>query len=247
MTRSTAWAGRARRDYGSRGYPDETLADLSSALRAVRPGLLDFVWLATREAGVSRSEAESRCVAVAYSAAAVNLADDLADGDCDYLDEPYKSGPTTQYLLQSLFFQKLCELGMPSVVISAVTRHFERAAAAQHVELTTTAWTTARARQVAEGITGHQLAAYLRVGLHGTPRSEQAEEVGVDVGFAAHVALDADSRDDRFWSLEPSERVTLANDAIDAIERAAALGLAAARPVAAEVHRSLDAIAHAPR
>ncbi len=240
MISGPGWFGRVLADVAPRGYPDETRADVDAAVRAIETGLLDFARAIAVEAGVPAAIAEARCVAIAYSMAAVNLADDLADGDCDYLDEPHRSGPTTQYLLQSLFFQKLCELGLPPDLLHAVTRDFEQVAALQHVELATRRWTFDASRRVAEGITGRQIAAYLRVALHASDQADLAERVGLDVGLAAHVALDAESKDERFWSLDEGDREQLRQLALDSIDRATALEIEAIVPVAAQVRRTLD-------
>ena len=240
MIAGPGWTTRVRRDYAARGYPEPTLADLGASVAAIRPGVLDFCFALGREAGVPAAVAEARTVAIAYSVAAVNLADDLADGDCDYLAEPFRSGPTTQYLLQCLFFEKVCALGTPAEVLAAVTRDFEQVAAWQHVEIVTKAWTGELARDVALGITARQVVAYLRIALFGRPPAEHAEALGLDVGLATHVALDAESSDSRFWSIAPRDRDELARSALDAIERAAAFEFEALEPIAAQVRRTLD-------
>jgi len=227
-------------DLASRRYPPATRADLDAAVGALQPGILDFAFALGVEAGVPSAVVEARCVAVACSAAAVNLADDLADGDCDYLAEPYRSGPTTQYLLQSLFFQKLCALGLPPELLLLVTGDFEQVAALQHVELATTRWSFDASRRVAEGITGRQLAAYLRVVLFGSPLADRAAALGVDVGLATHVAVDAETGDPRYTSLPEGERAQLRRLALDSLARASALDLVAIGPVAAHVRSALE-------
>lgn len=239
-TGASGWPARLRADFARRELPDATRTDLDAAVRAARPGSLDFLLALGHEAGVPAAVAEARCAAVACSYAAVNLADDLADGDCDYLAEPYRSGPTTQYLLQSFFFSKIIELGIPSSVLAAVARDFERVAVGQHLEVATERWTFDLARDVALAITARQLVAYLRIVLFGRPLAEHAEALGLDVGLAAHVALDAESADPRYWSIEPAERRQLAKLALETIDRACALDLEAVAPVAAQVHRALD-------
>jgi hypothetical protein len=231
-----------RSDYARRHVEEAAVADLSAAIRAVRPGILDFVSALAREAGVAPAIVDARCIAIAYSAAAVNLADDLADAECDYLEEPYRSGPTTQYLLQCLFFQKLCELGTPADVLYQVTCDFEHVAALQHVELTTRSWAFDTSRRVAEGITGRQLAAYLRVALAGSDLAKHALAIGVDVGVATHVAVDAQTRDPRFTTLPDVDKIRLVEVALASTERAEAFGLDSIRPVSADVHRALDPI-----
>jgi hypothetical protein len=246
MTRVGAWHARVMTDVARRGYPTATRSDLDAALRVLQPGILDFTRGLAVEAGVAPAIVDARCIAIAYSAAAVNLADDLADGDCDYLAEPYRSGPTTQYLLQSLFFQKLCELGIPLETLFAVTRDFEQVAALQHVELETGAWQLDVSWRVAEGITGRQLTAYLRIALLGDALAKRAEEIGLDVGTATHVAVDAETRDPRFTSLPETERRQLAARALEAADRACRLDLAAIGAAATHVRNVLIPLASAP-
>lgn len=198
--------------------PEEAERDVVSALEAGRAGdgPLQFVYDAGTEAGLPREEILCRGAAIFFSFCAGNLADDLVDGDCDYLDPPIRLGPTVQFILQ--------HLSSATFLASAVTRDdlmtaaelLARAAGPQQLEVRTDRWTLERAKLVAEGVAGLQFAAYLCALWSGTPLSERAISVGGRLGIAAHVAMDLASNDPR--SLEAAERDALVRWAREAHE-----------------------------
>jgi hypothetical protein len=60
--------------------------DVLAVLEANRSDLLQLFFDAAREAGVERDAALRRSAAVFFWYASGQLADDLADGDCEYLE-----------------------------------------------------------------------------------------------------------------------------------------------------------------
>ncbi|MGK3990163.1 hypothetical protein WME99_44375 [Sorangium sp. So ce136] len=176
------------------------------ALEAGRSGPLAFSYAAGAEAGLSREILLTRGAAVFFSFCAANLADDLADGDCTYLEAPTRTGPTVQFILQSFAFAMLARGAVPPDVIARAGADLVAAGGAQLIELRTTTWTATTAREVAEGIAGLQYAAYLRILWAGTPLEPAAPRAGRALGIAAHVAQDLTSGDPRIHSLAQGDR-----------------------------------------
>ena len=80
------------------------------------------------------------------------------------------------------------------------------AGGAQHTEMQTQEWTTAIFRKVAEGIAGHQWAAYLRVLWYGTALADRAATIGMNIGLATLLWEDICSQDVRYMSLTEGEQ-----------------------------------------
>jgi hypothetical protein len=211
--------------------PEVSQRDVLAALEAARPGPLELLYEAGAEAGLAREAILSLSVPIFFNFCAGNLADDLSDGECTYLEEPYRIGPCTQFLLQNFFFYALASADLPDGTIRAAVQELIRAAAPQHLELRTKRWNPALFREIAEGIAGRQWSAYLQILWCATPLAARAVSVGMNAGVAAHTAKDIQTHDPRFVTMEPAakrEIVTWAS--------------AAARALHAEHLRCLDAV-----
>jgi len=189
-------------------------AEVVAALRAARADVAALLWslgdLAGRDVGLTLD----RAAACFLNYGAANLADDLADGDCDYLDEPRRTGSTVQYLLHHVSYLLLIRAaGLSELALSEVAGDLAAMSGPQRLELRTQTWDLRAARLVAEGITGRQFSAYFRVMWHGTSLAGAAAEVGGAFGFAAHVVTDAASGDPRFTTLPGDAQLALINDA----------------------------------
>lgn len=189
--------------------PSPAESDLLAVLEAGRSGPLQFFFDALAEARVVGEPARRRGAAVYFCYCAGQLADDLADGDCDYLEAPHRTGPSAQFILQNLFFRTGVSAGLEPAVLHAVAGDLARGAGAQHIEVRTVEWSEPTAREVAEGISGLQFSAYLRLLWAGTALAECASRIGLALGIAAHVAHDVHTRDPRFWGLAEDERASL--------------------------------------
>ncbi|WP_342377793.1 hypothetical protein NVS55_00735 [Myxococcus stipitatus] len=191
--------------------PEESERDVLAALEAAQPGPLPLFYEAGAEAGLERDLLTARGVGLFFSFSAGNLADDLMDGDCVYLQEPLRVGPCAQFLLQNLAWATLAEprAKLPPLALEEGARLLARAAGPQALEVRTREWTEPVFRRVAEGIAGKQWAGYLRILWAGTWLEERAAQVGVALGVAAHIAEDIRSKDARFTSLPPADRVAV--------------------------------------
>ncbi|WP_375769562.1 hypothetical protein NR798_01385 [Archangium gephyra] len=208
---------RALRRYG---LPEEAERDVLAAMEAGRPGPLALLYAAGAEVGLEREVLLRRAAGLFLCSCAANLADDLADGECTYLEEPLRVGPGVQFALQSMCFATLAGAGLPAPVLAEAAGDMVTAAGLQVLEVRTAAWTAPRFQQVAEGIAGQQWALYLRVLWEGTARAERAVVVGRSLGVAAHVAEDVRSGDARFHGMSEEDRSTVlawAREAVDAV------------------------------
>jgi hypothetical protein len=186
--------------------PDVTERDLLAALEAARPGPLPLLYEAGHEAGLDRPTLLARTAALYFLFTVGNLADDLADGDCDYLEDAARIAPGVQYLLHTLAFGELARAGIPADALARGARTLVASAAQQQLEVRTQAWTAARYRQIGDAIAGRQYAAYLGFLWHGTPLAARAEEIGQAAGFVGFVVADVVSRDARFGSMSADDQ-----------------------------------------
>ncbi|MCG8592524.1 MAG: hypothetical protein MJE66_24810 [Proteobacteria bacterium] len=201
--------------------PEVAVRDVVAALEANRSGPLQFLVDATAEAGLTEAEGLRRSAAVFFCYAAGQLADDLCDSECTYLENPSSTGPSTQFLLESLFFATLGEkTSVSRDALTEAARQLAIGTGPQHAEVRARHWTEPLAREVAEGIAGRQIAAYLQVLWDGTPLAEQANTVGRALGIAAHVATDIRTDDRRFYGLSEEARGELVEWARQAIRSA---------------------------
>ncbi len=186
--------------------PEVSQADIVAALKAGRPGPLAFLYEAGAEAGLPDQKLLTRAAAIYFNFCAGNLADDLMDGDCTYLTEPFRLGPCVQYILQSLCFRTLLEAELPARTLDSVTRELVLAAGQQLIEVRTKQWGATVFREVAEGIAGRQWSAYLQILWCDTPLSGSALAVSMNAGLAGHVVKDISSRDPRYTTLPEADK-----------------------------------------
>lgn len=185
---------------------------------------MQFVFEAGLDAGLAERAIERRGVPLALQYAAVQLCDDLSDGDCDYLRAPTRTGPLLLLLLQNLFVDAALAAHIAPAALRRAGKLFTVVGSGQHDELACARWTYERSRRTAASITGHQLAAYLELLWDRTKLAPRAFEVGLEMGTLAHITTDLVTHDARFWSLPPRQRARLRADA-----RAAATRLFAQR------------------
>ncbi len=189
------------------GLGDNARRDVTAALEAARKdSLLTLLYEAAHEAGVRDDLLLCRAGGAFCAFAAGNLADDLVDGDCSYLDPAVRLAPTVQWLLQNLAYALLLEGGVDGEPLRRTAELMAQAAGPQQDEVRETRWTARRYVDVGEGILGRQWQAYLVALWAGTPLAGEAEAFGMALGFAGHVALDVRSRDARFSSMGPAEQ-----------------------------------------
>jgi hypothetical protein len=190
----------------SQRLPEVGQRDLIAALQAARPGPLAFLYVAGVDAGLPYEKLLRRAVGIYFNFCAGNLADDLMDGDCTYLSEPFRLGPCVQYVLQTLCYRTLLEAELPGPTLASVTRDLMSAAGQQLVEVRTRQWNASVFREVAEGIACRQWAAYLQILWYDTPLSSRASAVSMNAGLAGHVVKDITSADPRYTTLPEADK-----------------------------------------
>ena len=196
----------ALRMLGRQSLPEVSQADLVAALKAGRPGPLEFLYEIGAEAGLPPDTILARSVASYFNFCAGNLCDDLSDSECSYLPDPDRLGPCTQLTLQNLFFHALLEADLPSKTISVVVKDLIEAVGPRHLELRTKHWTAPLFREVAEGIAGRQWSAYFQIMWCGTKLAVQAATIGMNTGIAAHIAKDIRSLDPRYTTMSEGDK-----------------------------------------
>lgn len=186
--------------------PEVSQQDLLAVLEASRPGTLVFTYEAGVEAGLPRQKLLTRAAAIYFGFCAGNLADDLTDGDCTYLSEPFRIGPCAQLILLTLFFHTLLEANLPRQTLSLAMQELVAAVGQQHVEVRTKRWNAQVFREVAEGIAGRQWSAYLQILWCDTVLASRAATVGMNIGRAILVWDDIRSGDPRYTTLPKADK-----------------------------------------
>ncbi len=200
----------------SKNLSKESEHDLITALERARV-TLPLLRAMGVDAGLSREVLLTRVAAILFNLAAANVADDLVDGDCDYL--PHRVVPGTQYVLQVLFFETLTRSGHSMEQLTGILEELVTAAAPVAIEVRTKQWTFPVSRLVAETLTGGQYATYLRILWAGTPLDFCARQVGRDLGVVGHITLDFLSNDRRITDLSDTDRQELLAWTWEAVER----------------------------
>lgn len=211
--------------------PDVSRRDLVAALEAGRSGPLALLYDAGVEAGLSRSTLLTRAAAIYFNFCATNLSDDLTDGECTYLSEPSRTGPCAQFILHNLFFYTLAQADFPGPVLSAAAQNLVACGGAQHIEMRTRQWRAPVFREVAEGIAGRQVSAYLQILWHDTWLADRAVAIGMNVGLVVLVREDLRSGDPRYITLPEEDKREVVTWAV-----------AAAQALRKENLRCLDAL-----
>ena len=207
--------------------------DVEATLRKVDPDFAAFYHALACDAGLEDDTAADRAAAALLQFASVQLADDLADGDCTYLPDAQRTGPGCAWLLHHLFFVAARRGGVPASALEEAARDLAAVGAAQQIEVRTSRWDLAGARAAAIGLNASQHRAYFRLVLAGSPLGSGAAEAGYDFGFALHVCGDRLKGDQRWSNLDEPARQELASDALGAAQRLTASPSPALREQAA--------------
>ncbi|HEX4476733.1 MAG TPA: hypothetical protein VH142_16710 [Polyangiaceae bacterium] len=223
------------------GLGPEMVRDVLSCFRAADPNFSRFLWAAGNDAELDRSELLARCSAIFFQYVAVQLSDDLSDGDCTYLPDPQREGPALLLVLQHLFYLAAANAGVPTAVLADAAGRFLFVGAAQVREVRLDEWNLERARAAAAGLNAKQFAAYLHILWWGTPLASRAESIGQDLGVAVHVASDARSGDRRFSSLSTRDRRALVRWAALAAKKLERHNLGSLARVLPTIHAALRA------
>jgi hypothetical protein len=215
--------------------------DVLPVLEACRgKGPMALLEAAAADAGLDTATALKRAGALYVLFCAGNLCDDLIDGECTYLDEPLRKGPSLQYQLQFLAVNGLFNAGVPPEDVATGCAELARSASYSHLEIRTQTWTADVYRQVGEGIAGRQWAGHLSLLWAGTRLADRAQACGRDAAIAGHVAEDIRSKDVRFTSMSDADRTSVLAWAREAAGRLRAHEIRSMTAIAAGVEPVLE-------
>ena len=196
----------------------EPMADVEATLNAIDPKLPVFIASLASELELTPAEWRLRSVSVLLMFAATQLADDLADGDCDYLPDAGRRGPGTEWLLHQLSGALMLESSVERGTILACLTDLTQVGASQALEVRRSQWDLASSRAAAIGLNGKQWSSYLRLLADGTSHAARAPAWGEAWGSALHVAGDRTSQDRRFSSLSPADQTALTDWALKRLD-----------------------------
>ena len=178
--------------------------DVRVALERVEPASQLLLIQAAEDAGLQVHVALERLSCLWVLAATVNLADDLADGDCDYLDG--RVAPGVCFLLHALSGVCAARSELSMECWADYSEFLTQAAAGQSLEVRAKEFDAAGYLEIARLIAGRQYAAYLRILWDGSQLAELAVATGEALGTAGLVVTDVLSRDRRLTDMLPRER-----------------------------------------
>ena len=221
------------------GLLPEAHADVLSVLRATQSDVLSFFLALGLESKVAPATALRRAAAIYLNVAALQVADDIADGDCDYLTPPDGAGTAAQFILQNLFYAVLLDERLPHEELRSVADALVRGAGPQSIDVRRREWNIATAMAAAEGFGGAHHSAYFRIALFGSTLQDQAAGLGWALGIGVSVAGDVRSDDPRFRSLPRNEQIELLDWTVNALQPAQAIGLRSIRRAVAPIETVL--------
>ena len=198
-----------------RDLPRRARDDVRIALTRIPPESQSIFLWAAEDAHLTAGTALERLAAVWFLNAAVNLADDLADGDCDYL-EP-RVGPGVAFLLQALALLPLARSNLTAACWEDCSIALTRAAAGQSLEVRGLISDAEDYLRIADAIAGQQYAAYFRLLWDGSELETRAVRVGSLIGRVCIVLTDLDSMDGRLFRLTTPERANILEVCRDAL------------------------------
>jgi len=190
--------------------------DLIDAVFALDKAALQFFYDVAVDAGHTPDDIRRRVVAVTLEYAAVQVADDLADGEGSYIESFSRAAPGVAWGLQHLFFLACARAGLSLDAITRASARLLRMLDGQQRDVRTTEWELRSARAAAR-MNELQFSAYFDILLGGTRHAAEAVELGEKLGFALHVVGDSRSADPRIATLAGSERVELLEQALGVV------------------------------
>jgi hypothetical protein len=232
---------QALREVRSLELSAEAERDFVAALEAARPGPSDLFYALAYEASPSREELLVRAAGLFCVFASGNLADDLIDGECDYLSQPSAIGASVQFGLHHLGYAVLLRSRAEREAVADMAGRLARAGGAEHLEVGD-GWTAERFMGVAEGIAGLQWEGYLPVLWSGASRPG-ASALGRVLGLALHLAEDIRSHDRRFCTLPDGDRQVVARWGLTLVETLRGSSSPCLGRVAASVEPTIQEVA----
>ena len=180
--------------------------DVERALSQLDQGLCNLLVRWGTEQHLGDAIAPRVAVVLAHQVL-IHVADDVADGECEYFEHDIARAATTQFTLHNLAGFALQQSAVDHQGCARFLLRMAQVAAAQHEEVAAAGWCLTTAKQAARGLNGVQMQAYLEFLSHGCDPS--AAGVGYSYGIAAHVSRDVATRDARYVGLTSDARAAL--------------------------------------
>jgi hypothetical protein len=207
-----------------RRLPTVAERDVYAALERVDPASQQLLIQAAEDAALNVRVALERLSCLWMLAATVNLADDLADGDCDYL-EP-RVAPGVSFLLHALSGVCAARSELSPAAWADYSEYLAQAAAGQCLEVRAARLDAAGYLEIARLIAGRQYAAYLRILWDGSRLADRALPLGLALGTVGLVMTDVVSNDRRLTEMRHEERETVLKRAAASLDELTGQGLA---------------------
>jgi hypothetical protein len=204
---------------------------------------LQFAYELARAAAWPREMALARAAAMAFRHVAIELADDVCDGDCPDPLDPLTDAPVLLLVLEQLALAAALRGGVSAISLARVAHLNLRIASGQYQDLYTRSWTGTLALQAALRLNGDQFSAHLHLLWDGSRLEDLAEDIGRDLGLSLHVLSDRVSADRRFAGVSAAGRSELVALARGAAERLAQSPIACIRRVGDAARSGLSASA----
>lgn len=202
--------------------PGPALDDVTATLVAADQKFSAFYYDLGVDAGWGDDVAARRAATALLQFASVQLADDLADGECTYLRDAGRIGPGCAWVLHHLYAVSARAAGVSAEAFELAARDFAGVGAAQQVEVRTERWEFSAVRAAAIGLNALQHRAYFRLVLSGSRLQDCGPQWGWQFGFALHVCGDLVKGDRRCRDLDSAARRDLATEVLQAVEKLAA-------------------------
>jgi len=150
--------------------------------------------------------------------AAVNLTDDMQDGDSSYMDIPMSLQINTQSHMFSLAVMRSYSISdkIANIMFTSLSKMF----VGQRLELVTTLWDYDTYYEVAKRVAGEQFALYFNLAAisGGSDNLENWYNLGMTYGIILQIIHDKNSLDERYISLSNKDKSNLFNRALDDLE-----------------------------
>ena len=197
------------------GDIDPGASIIEKILRNTDKATTQLIFDAAYHAHGDLQKALASSVPVFFHTALVHLADDIADGDCDYIENPVAHGVTALCTLMQLFNSSMSSAHIYSKHIFDALIDVGMW---QHKEIATTRWTIDTAKNAAVGLNGRQFEAYFCIAGFKTQHESTLAKAGYAFGIAGHFMNDIFSHDPRLYDLPQADRNKLIRWALTLME-----------------------------
>ena len=186
--------------------PGKERQQLLNVLRRFEQSLVQLMYEWMRECGHDHAESVVRCQPILVQHALIHFADDMSDGDADYIQSVASDGVPLLCVMQNWVSLLLADSRWNADQRLAFFHCMHRVGVAQMVEIRTNDWDGDAARYAAADLNGQQFRAYFGLAARNASELDEFGVVGYEFGAVFHTATDVCTHDERFWDLSDEER-----------------------------------------